>query len=380
MQKDQPQESFRRFRRRLDGCQTSSRIWWHDRELVNFAGNDYLGLAAHPAVIKAVTEDLVAKGLGSGGSQYMTGYGDSHYRLEQAVSRFTGRPRCLVFSSGYLANIAVLTSLADKGDFICADQLSHASAIDAIILLKARFVRYQHGDPVSLRRGLERAGDKRTFVWTEGVFSMDGDIPPLQEYAKLCRQYQARLMVDDAHGFGVVGPTGGGVLEAAGLNVDDVPVLIGTFGKALGGSGAFVAGDTDMIEILEQKARPLIYTTSPPSCVMAGVAEALSLIAPDGEESWRRPHLLDRIRFFKEMAQNLGLDFMPSDTPIQPFLSGSSERALQITEQLLQEGFFVPAMRYPTVPKGRERLRISLRVDHTDEDIEKLLQSLSRLR
>ena len=368
-----------RVRRLLTGRQAAARIRIQGRERVNFAGNDYLAMAAHPAVIEAAAADLSEKGLGSGGSQYMTGYGDSHHRLEQAIADFTGRPRCLIFSSGYLANLAVLTALADKGDFICADRLSHASFIDALNLARVRFVRYRHCDPVSMQRCLSRAADRRTIVWTEGVYSMDGDIPPLLEYTALCRRHDALLMVDDAHGFGVMGPTGAGVLEAAGLSRSDVPVLIGTFGKALGGSGAFVAGDDVMIDILEQKARPLIYTTSPPSCVMAGVAQALSLIAADGSESWRRQSLLERVRFFKETARNLELNFMPSDTPIQPYLLGSPERARLIAEQLLEKGFYVPAICYPTVPQGQERLRVSLRVDHTDEDIENMLQCLSRL-
>lgn len=347
------------------------------RMLLNFAGNDYLGLAVHPGVVAAAKSALERYGAGSGASQLVCGYGPPHRALEQALCELTGRPACALCASGYHANLAVLGVLAGPGDQILMDQLAHASLIDAALLSRARVIRFRHVNLDDLERRLRATpAGRRSIVVTEGVFSMAGDVPPLDELARLCRQHGAVLVVDDAHGFGVLGASGGGVTEHFNLDVEQVPVLIGTFGKALGSAGAFIAGSTTLISLLEQCARTLIYTTALPPASAAAVEAALALVRrADGP----RPGLHRRIAHWRARTAAHGLESGTSVTPIQPCRLGSAETAVRYSKALAEQGFLVPAMRPPTVPQGESCLRVSLSALHTDTDLERLAAALAGL-
>ena len=348
----------------------------HGQRLINFASNDYLGLSQHPAVIDAAGTALKRYGAGSGAAALVTGYTDVHAELEAALADFCGRPRSLVFPAGYLANLGMLVALAGPGDHVFEDRLNHASLLDAAMLARTRLQRYAHCDPADLQQRLARSTATRKLVVTEGVFSMDGDIAPLPELAKLCGLYGALLCVDDAHGFGVLGVDGRGSEEYHSLGSQEVPLLVATFGKALGCSGAFVAGDEKHIEMLVQYARTYIYTTSLPPAVAAGALRALRIMA---EEPQRRAHLRELIAHFRAFAAELDLEFPASQTPIQPFVIGSAEGALAASEQLREAGFWVSAMRPPTVPEGGARLRITLSAAHRKTQIEALLETLGAI-
>jgi 8-amino-7-oxononanoate synthase len=351
---------------------------------VNFCSNDYLGLARDPAVAAAMAEAAQRHGAGSGASHLVSGHGAEHEMLEQELAEFTGRARALVFSTGYMANLGVLAAFAGRTDLLLADELNHASLIDAARLVRSpRNHWYAHGDAAAARALLDAhaassatadaAAEAGAFIVTDGVFSMDGDLAPLPELAAAAQAHQAWLVVDDAHGLGVVGATGRGCCEHFGLDARAVPVLIGTFGKALGTFGAFVAGDDDVIELLIQRARTYIYTTALPPPVAAATRRALRIVR---EESWRRAALQDRIAQFRDGAARRGLAVMPSSTPIQPLVLGSETAALTASHRLAEAGYRVTAIRPPTVPAGTARLRITLSAAHTPQQVEGLLAAL----
>ena len=342
---------------------------------VNFCSNDYLGLARDPAVAAAMAEAAQRHGAGSGASHLVSGHGAEHEMLEQELAEFTGRARALVFSTGYMANLGVLAAFAGRTDLLLADELNHASLIDAARLVRSpRNHWYAHGDAAAARALLDaQAAEAGAFIVTDGVFSMDGDLAPLPELAAAAQAHQAWLVVDDAHGLGVVGATGRGCCEHFGLDARAVPVLIGTFGKALGTFGAFVAGDDDVIELLIQRARTYIYTTALPPPVAAATRRALRIVR---EEPWRREALQDRIVQFRDGAARRGLAVMPSSTPIQPLVLGSETAALTASHRLAEAGYRVTAIRPPTVPAGTARLRITLSAAHTPQQVEGLLASL----
>ncbi len=342
---------------------------------VNFCSNDYLGLARDPAVAAAMAEAAQRHGAGSGASHLVSGHGAEHEMLEQELAEFTGRARALVFSTGYMANLGVLAAFAGRTDLLLADELNHASLIDAARLVRSpRNHWYAHGDAAAARALLDaQAAEAGAFIVTDGVFSMDGDLAPLPELAAAAQAHQAWLVVDDAHGLGVVGANGRGCCEHFGLDARAVPVLIGTFGKALGTFGAFVAGDDDVIELLIQRARTYIYTTALPPPVAAATRRALRIVR---EEPWRRAALQDRIAQFRDGAARRGLAVMPSSTPIQPLVLGSETAALTASHRLAEAGYRVTAIRPPTVPAGTARLRITLSAAHTPQQVEGLLASL----
>jgi 8-amino-7-oxononanoate synthase len=342
------------------------------RRLVDFCSNDYLGLARHPDIAHAMSEAALRLGAGSGAAHLVTGHGVEHACLEEELADFTGRERALLFSTGYMANLAVITSLAARGDLVLLDRLSHASLIDAAQLSGARFKRYAHNDVGSAERALAPAS--LSVIATDGVFSMDGDIAPLPALARLSREHQAWLAVDDAHGLGVLGKSGRGSCEHFGLNSDDVPVLIGTLGKAFGSFGAFVAGSAQLIELLIQKARSYIYTTALPQPVAAATREALKVAQ---REPWRRQRVLALTARFRNGAAQLGLPLAASETPIQPLMLGSAEGAVSAQRELLDAGFWVSAIRPPTVPAGSARLRITLSAAHTEAQVDALLDALN---
>ncbi|HEY5774558.1 MAG TPA: 8-amino-7-oxononanoate synthase, partial [Xanthomonadales bacterium] len=310
-----------------------------------------------------------------GASALVTGYREQHQLLEQELAKFLQRDKVLLCSSGYLANLAVATSLTGKGDVIIQDRLCHASLIDAARLSEARLSRYAHADMDALRRRLESAVDRHTLVVSDGVFSMDGDTAPLSRMAELCREHGAWLAIDDAHGIGVCGPGGRGSVAAAGLDDSEVPVLTGTLGKAFGCFGAFVAGSEKLIDHLVNEARSYIYTTAMPPALAAAARAALRRVI---EDDWRRDHLYALIRHFKQGASNRGLVLMDSDSPIQPMIIGASQAALDVAASLQQQGFLVVAMRPPTVREGTARLRITLTAAHQVSQLDALLDAIAR--
>ena len=344
-----------------------------DRQYLNFCSNDYLGLASHPRVVAAFQAAAARYGVGSGASHLVCGHSALHHQLEEALAEFTGRPRALLFSSGYLANVGILTSLLQRGDHVLEDRLNHASLLDGGLHSGARFQRFAHCDVAALERKLARADGIRLVV-TDGVFSMDGDTAPLGELAAACGRHDAWLMVDDAHGFGVLGERGAGSTEAAGLDASAVPVLMATLGKALGTAGAFVAGSELLIEALIQQARTYIYTTALPPAVAGASLESLRVVQ---EESWRREHLARLISRFRRGAGELGLPLLASNSAIQPLPVGDAAAALALSERLKQRGLLISAIRPPTVPAGTSRLRITLSAAHTDAQLDQLLEQLA---
>lgn len=346
------------------------------KNIINFCSNDYLGLANHPALVSAMKEGIDRYGVGSGASQLICGYSTAHEKLEEKLAEFTGRQKAITFSSGYLANLAIVNTLLDRSDTILGDKLNHASMIDAARMSHASFKRYRHTDAISLHNLLQRSGDGKKLVMTDGVFSMDGDIAPLPDLAQICSTMNAWLVVDDAHGFGVLGKNGGGTVGHFGLTAKTVPILMATFGKALGTAGAFIAGDNDVIEQFIQSARTLIYSTALPPSLAFATVRALELVH---EEKWRKQHLQALIDRFRGRAKELGLPIMNSRTAIQPLFAGSAEKAVETSTKLYEKGIYVAAIRPPTVPCGTSRLRITLTAAHNEEQIDQLLDVLHRL-
>jgi len=365
---------LQRERVTLDGPQ-GIRVVIDGREYLSFCSNDYLGLAAHPALVSALRDAAAHWGVGAGASHLLGGHGRLHDELETAMAAFLGTERALLFSTGYMANLGVLVGLAGRGDRIYADRLDHASLLDAGLLSPARMERYRHGDIDDLRRRLSVAIARRRIVATDGVFSMDGDLAPLPDLLRVCDEHAALCYVDDAHGIGVVGPTGRGTAEHLGIDPGQTPQLLQmvTLGKALGGFGALVAGSGVLIESLLQRARTYIYTTALPPALAAVSLTALAVIR---EEPWRREHLARLVTRFREGCDRLGLRLMPSATPIQPVVIGDNDRALRVAAALRRAGLLVFAIRRPTVPAGTERLRITLSAAHSHDDIDRLCTAL----
>lgn len=340
----------------------------------SFISNDYLGFAQHPSLQRAQIAAVEQYGTGSGASHLLGGHSLAHQQLEEQLAAFTGRERALLFSTGYMANLGILTALLQKGDAVLQDKLNHASLLDGGLFSDADFRRYLHADIDSLQKHLLRCANKKILVATDGVFSMDGDIAPLPALAALCKQHSALLLVDDAHGFGVLGKNGAGSCEHFSLTQNEVPILMGTFGKALGSFGAFVAGSHDLIDMLLQFARPFIYTTALPPAQAAATSAALQLLA---DESWRREKLQHNIAFFRQQATVRALPLLDSPTAIQPVLIGSSARVLKIDSALREQGFLVGAVRPPTVADNAARLRVTLSAAHEEKNIVQLLDAIA---
>jgi 8-amino-7-oxononanoate synthase len=346
------------------------------RELTDFSSNDYLGLARHPALSAAMSECAARTGSGSGASHLVTGHGSEHALLEEELAAFTGRERALLFSSGYMANLAVMTVLAGRGERVLLDRLCHASLIDGARLSGAALRRYAHADAQAAADLAAADAGHTALIATDGVFSMDGDLAPLPQLARTARAHGAWLVVDDAHGLGVLGATGRGALEVCGLTSEDVPVLIGTLGKAFGSFGAFVAGSAALIELLLQKARTYIYTTALPQPVAAATRKALQLSQSEG---WRRERLSALTARFRRAALAAGVPLSPSVTPIQPIVLGEAAAALAAQQALEAAGFWVVAIRPPTVPRGAARLRVTLSAAHSEAEVDALVAQLARV-
>ena len=339
-----------------------------------FCSNDYLGLANHPAVIKSLQSAAERFGVGSGASHLVNGHSSEHHALEEELAAFCGRERALLFSTGYMANLGAITALVAQGDAVFEDRLNHASLLDAGLLSSARFQRFLHNDLDNLQTRLEKTEAARKLIVVDGVFSMDGDFAPLPQLAQLAQQHNAWLMVDDAHGFGCFGQRGGGTAEHFGLTQAQLPILMGTLGKAFGTFGAFIAGSEVLIETLIQFARPYIYTTAMPPAVAAATRTSLQLLQ---QESWRREHLQQLIARFRHGAAEIGLQLLDSASPIQPIILGDEARALAFSEELAARGFLVIAIRPPTVPVGSSRLRVTLSAAHSVAQVDALLNALT---
>ena len=362
-----------RTRRTLASAQGAS-VQADGRSYINFSSNNYLGLADDPRLVQALQSAAATYGVGSGASQLICGHSRAHAQLEEAVAAHTGRARAVLFSSGYLANLAIITCFAPRReDNVVMDRDNHASLVDGALLARAALRRYAHHDLAGLESLL---GKGRSLVATDGVFSMDGSIAALPEIAARCGRHGAMLAVDDAHGFGVLGATGAGTLEHFSLNETDVPVLMATFGKACGVMGAFVAGPDEVVETLIQTGRSGIYTTAMPPPLAAAAAAALAIIAC---EDWRREKLHALVQRFVRGARELDLPVLPSATPIQGFMTPGAATAVRASEYLRERGLWVNAIRAPTVARNRERLRIALSAGHNEEQVDLLLDHLAQL-
>jgi 8-amino-7-oxononanoate synthase len=353
----------------------SAHIVVDGRRLVNFASNDYLGLAQHPALREALARAAARWGVGASAAHLLGGHREEHAALEDALARWTGRERALLFSTGYMANLGVLCALLGADDLCVQDKLDHASLLDAARLSGCTLKRYQHADMASATRQLAAQPGAAALLASDGVFSMDGDVAPLCELAALAREQHATLMIDDAHGLGVLGPDGAGSVAEARLSQDDVPVLMGTLGKALGVAGAFVAGSAALIDGLVQQARTFVYTTALPPALAAATRVAIDITRFEG---WRRERLAQLVAHFRNGAAARGIALLDSRTPIQPLLIGDADAALSLSQRLEEAGLYVPAIRPPTVAHGAARLRVALSTLHSERDVERLLDALAQ--
>jgi 8-amino-7-oxononanoate synthase len=356
-------------------CGCSENLSVKGRSLHNFCSNDYLGLADNQTIANAFKQGIETYGVGSGASHLISGHSKAHHELEEQLAEFTGRPKALLFSSGYMANMGVIGALVGRSDLVLEDYLNHASLLDGGLLSRAKFKRYKHRNAEDLQQKLAISNAPRKLIVTDGVFSMDGDLAPLADLAPVAEKNNAWLMVDDAHGFGVLGKTGAGLVEQLNLGMDEVPVLMGTLGKAFGTYGAFVAGSEALIETLVQFSRSYIYTTAPPPAVAVATQASLNLVK---SEQWRRDKLSQLIKRFRQGAEQIGLNLLASSTPIQPILVGSDEKLLNINNNLIEQGFMVGAIRPPTVPEGTGRLRVTLCANHSEQQVDALLDALDQ--
>lgn len=344
--------------------------------MLNFCSNDYLGLSQHPRVVAAL-RDAAGEGAGGTASHLVCGHAAQHAALERELADWLQAPRALLFGSGYLASLSVVQAFLGEGDVCVQDKLNHASLIDAARLAGCAFKRYPHGDAEGAARQLASHAGGAALLASDGVFSMDGDVAPLRALADVARAQQATLYVDDAHGAGVLGEAGRGSIDAAGLSVDDVPLRLVTFGKALGSVGAAVAGDADLIAHLAETARPYIYTTAMPPAQAVATCEAVRIARND---DGLRARLHDNIARLRDGAKARGLALMPSGTPIQPLPVGKDADALAMAASLEAQGYWVAPIRPPTVPEGGARLRITLSATHETTQIDGLLDALARAR
>jgi 8-amino-7-oxononanoate synthase len=379
---DRQSQGLYRQRKTITSPQ-STQVVVNDKLLINFCSNDYLGLANHPEVIKACKEGINRYGVGSGASHLVVGHSHAHHALEEELADFTGRSRALLFSSGYMANVGTLTALVNKNDCIFEDKLNHASLLDGGIFSGAKFKRYQHLDIAKLAELIgKKPESENTFIVSDGVFSMDGDCAELPRLIDVAKNNQAQLVIDDAHGFGVLGRNGGGLIKyyqecGHHINEKNLPIVIGTLGKAFGTQGAFVVGSEALIESLIQFCRPYIYTTAIAPALAEASRTSLKLIR---SEHWRREKLQVLIKAFRTRCAELGFALTNSMTPIQGLILGDAGNSLKASLLLENEGFYVTAIRPPTVPKGTARLRITFSANHTEEQLASLLLALEKIQ
>ncbi len=368
-------DGLKRLRRTLEvPCGPLARV--DGRDLISFCSNDYLGLANDPALIEAACAGARAWGVGSGASHLVSGHLSPHAELEEKLAAFTGFPRALLFSTGYMANLGIVVALAGRGDAVFADRLNHASLIDAVQLSRADHVRYPHGDLNALEHLLAASTARRRLILTDAVFSMDGDLAPLHRLLQLAERFDAWLVIDDAHGFGVLGEHGCGSLGHFGIPAHPRIVYMGTLGKAAGASGAFVAASDTVVEWLLQRARTYIFTTGSSPIMACALLASLDLIR-QGDE--RRHHLRRLTACLRDGLASTRWQLMPSPTAIQPVIIGDNHEALRVARALFERGLWVPAIRPPTVPKGTARLRVSLSAAHSGAHLQQLVGALRDL-
>ena len=346
--------------RRIANSAQSTEMKIDGKKIVNFCSNDYLSLANHPQIKEALIKGIDLYGVGSGASHLVSGHSESHHRLEEALADNTGQQRALLFSSGYSANLGVFSALRDEISWSLQDKLNHASLIDGNRLIGLPIQRYLHNNLGSLKNKLQKQSGNGLVV-TDSVFSMDGDRADIEAINKILNKSESLLMQDDAHGFGIFEP-----------NIPKHSIYMATLGKAAGVMGAFVAGDEDFIEFLIQKSRPYIYTTAIPSCLCEATLKSLELI----QKGEQKEKLFNNINYFKKIATKLGLKFSISESAIQPLVIGSSSKALKLSQKLFEDGFFVSAIRPPTVAPNTARLRFTLSADHNFQQIESLLEKV----
>jgi 8-amino-7-oxononanoate synthase len=366
------QAALYRTRQIHEGPQTPT-LFINGRTFLAFCSNDYLGLASHPRLKTALQQGAEKYAVGSGASHLITGHTVAHHALEKELAAYTERESALLFSTGYMANLGVVTTLIGRHDAIFLDKLNHASLVDAALLSRAKIYRYPHNDMSVLESLLAKSQAQHKLIITDGVFSMDGFLANLPEMIQLAKKHNAWVMVDDAHGLGVLGKTGRGTLEEYGLDSNEIPILMGTLGKAFGVFGAFVAGNQLLIETLIQSARSYIYTTALPPALAEATRESLRIAQ---EEDWRRQRLQELIAYFRTTAIKRQIPITDSLTPIQPIILGDSETALKVSAALYEQGIIVTAIRPPTVPQNTARLRITLSALHEKHQIDLLIEAL----
>jgi len=376
---ERQQQSLYRRRKITDSAQ-QVHLKINGQALLSFCSNDYLGLANHPDIARAFKSAVDTWGVGSGSAHLVSGHSRVHHELEEALAEYTGRSRALLFSTGYMANLGIVNALMGKDDLIIQDKLNHASLIDAALLSTAfsasQFKRYSHNNMQHLEKLLADADPEvRKLLMSDSVFSMDGDLAQIQEMSQLSNNYDAWLMLDDAHGFGVLGKNGAGAAEQYQLDQTQLPVYMATLGKAMGVAGAFVSGSDALIETLIQKARSFIYTTAMPPALAHALLVSLKI---SQQESWRRDKLKQLIVRFRCGCEQRGINLMASPTAIQPILIGSNEQALKFSLALEKMGILIAAIRPPTVPRGTARLRVTLSAEHSEQDIDQLLNAFEQ--
>lgn len=376
---ERQQQSLYRQRKITDSAQ-QVHLKINGQSLLSFCSNDYLGLANHPDIARAFKTAVNTWGVGSGSAHLVSGHSRVHHELEEALAEYTGRSRALLFSTGYMANLGIVNALMGRNDLILQDKLNHASLIDAALLSTAlsgsQLKRYSHNDMQRLETLLADADpDVRKLLMSDSVFSMDGDLAQIQEMSKLSQKYNAWLMLDDAHGFGVLGEKGAGAAEQYQLDQNRLPVYMATLGKAMGVAGAFVSGSDALIETLIQQARSFIYTTAMPPALASALLVSLKIAQ---QESWRRDKLKQLIVRFRSGCEQRGINLMASPTAIQPVLIGSNEQALKYSLALEKMGILITAIRPPTVPRGTARLRVTLSAEHSEQDIDQLLNAFEQ--
>ena len=346
------------------------------KQLLSFCSNDYLGLANDARVCKSATEAISRYGLGSGASQLISGFSQEHFALEEELADFLSYPRCVLFSSGYLANLGVISTFSTKDTLLLEDKLNHASLIDAALSSSGTLKRFRHRDIEHASKLLYQYNSLSPLLITDGIFSMEGSVAPVDKLCELKNKHSGMIIVDDAHGIGVMGEQGKGTLEFLGVNPSNVDILIGTFGKAFGCSGAFVAGGNDEIEYLIQTARTLIYTTSPPAALASANRQSLSIIKSEPE---RRKRLHGNIEYFRSQISDINIKLLPSSSAIQSIVIGANQHAIDLSQRLYDLGFLITAIRPPTVPKDTARLRVTLSSEHSFEHIDRLTDALKKL-
>ncbi len=349
-----------------------------NKNIISFCSNDYLGLANNAQIKQAMIDGVANYGVGSGAAHLVNGHTKAHHQLEEELAEFTGYPRAILFSTGYMANLGLCQALISKGDYVFEDRLNHASLIDGGLITGARLQRYAHNDAANAELKIKniKNTDAEKLLLSDGVFSMDGDIADIPALARCCHRTNSWLMVDDAHGFGTVGETGKGCLQHFGLTASEVPVYMATLGKAMGTAGAFIAGSDELIETIIQTARTYIYTTAMPAAIAEATRCSLQIVQ---NEPRYLNNLNNNISYFRKCCTDLSLPIEKSQTAIQPVIVGDDYTALQISDELFERGFLVTAIRPPTVPEGTSRLRITLSAKHTREHIDQLIETLSPL-